>query len=53
MAYHPGDNGLIRVVIVKTNRSEYKRPVVKLCFLSVVFNTEESDESVTAGGSSA
>jgi len=44
---HPGDDpGLIRVLTVKTNRSEYKRPIVKLCFLHIAINIEESDESV-------
>ncbi|KYN41747.1 hypothetical protein ALC56_03890 [Trachymyrmex septentrionalis] len=33
-ACHPGDDNLTRVVIVKTERSEYKRPIAKLCFYS-------------------
>jgi len=45
-------DGLIRVITVKTSRSEYKRPVAKLCFLSVAINTEEANDSVMAGGSS-
>lgn len=52
IACHPGDDGLTRVVTVKTCRSEYKRPIVKLCFLPVAINTEESKNSVTAGGTS-
>jgi len=42
-ACYPSDNGLIRVVTIKINRSEYKRPVVKVCFLPVAINTEESE----------
>ncbi|XP_044010186.1 uncharacterized protein LOC122853833 [Aphidius gifuensis] len=32
---HPGDNGLPRVVTLKTATSTFKRPVVKLCVLPV------------------
>lgn len=32
---HPGSDGLIRVVTVKTATSEYKRPIVKLCLLPI------------------
>ncbi|XP_024881085.1 uncharacterized protein LOC112460568 [Temnothorax curvispinosus] len=49
-ACHPGDDGLTRVVTIKTSRSEYKRPIVKLSFLPVEINTAESRESATAGG---
>ncbi|XP_071581131.1 uncharacterized protein [Temnothorax nylanderi] len=38
---HPGDDGLTRVVSVKTARSTYKRAVVKLSFLPVDINTPE------------
>ncbi|KYM85827.1 hypothetical protein ALC53_04412 [Atta colombica] len=31
-----------KVATIKTGRSEYKRLIVKLCFLSVTINTEES-----------
>ena len=47
---HPGDDNLTRIVIVKTGRSEYMRPIAKLCFLHVTINSEESKDSVTAGG---
>lgn len=30
---HPGDDGLVRVVTVKTATSTLKRPIVKLCVL--------------------
>ncbi|XP_011859408.1 PREDICTED: uncharacterized protein LOC105556905 [Vollenhovia emeryi] len=33
MQCHPGSDGLVRVVSVKTASSEYKRPIVKLCIL--------------------
>lgn len=32
---HPGTDGLVRVVTVKTAAMEYKRPIVKLCILPV------------------
>ncbi|XP_018399614.1 PREDICTED: uncharacterized protein LOC108777272 [Cyphomyrmex costatus] len=51
-ACHPGDDNLTRVVTVKTSHSEYKRPIAKLCFLPVTINSEESKDSVTAGGGS-
>ncbi|XP_029166951.1 uncharacterized protein LOC114937603 [Nylanderia fulva] len=53
VACHPGEDGLTRVVTVKTSRSEYKRPIVKLCFLPVAINTEEVKDSVMAGGISS
>lgn len=48
---HPGDDGLTRVVTVKTARSEFKRPIVKLCYLPVEINLETEKETGTAGGS--
>lgn len=33
--YHPGDDGIIRVVTVKTAISECKRPIVKLRILPI------------------
>ncbi|XP_018407519.1 PREDICTED: uncharacterized protein LOC108783448 [Cyphomyrmex costatus] len=35
---HTGDDGLTRVVTVKTSKSTYKRSIVKLCFLPVDLN---------------
>ncbi|EZA55101.1 hypothetical protein X777_05356 [Ooceraea biroi] len=32
---HPGADGLVRVVTVRTATAEYKRPIVKLCILPV------------------
>lgn len=49
-ACHPGDDGLTRVVTVKTCRSEYKRPLTKLCFLPVDVNVESAMDPVMAGG---
>jgi len=47
---HPRDDG--RIFTIKTSLSEYKRSVVKLCFLLVAIkNIEEANEFVTAGGS--
>ncbi|XP_076301460.1 uncharacterized protein LOC143219342 [Lasioglossum baleicum] len=42
---HPGTDGITRVVTVKTANSEYKRPIVKLCFLPVEINEELSRET--------
>ncbi|KYN43228.1 hypothetical protein ALC56_02413 [Trachymyrmex septentrionalis] len=50
-ACHPGNDNLTRVVTVKTGRFEYKKPIAKLCFLPVTINSEESKDSVMAGGS--
>ncbi|KYN02013.1 hypothetical protein ALC62_07192, partial [Cyphomyrmex costatus] len=47
---HPGNDELTRVVTVKTSRSEYKRPIAKLCFLPVDLNTEDEKDSAMAGG---
>lgn len=35
---HPGSDGLVRVVSVRTATSEFKRPIVKLCVLPVECN---------------
>lgn len=34
-ALHPGTDGRVRVVTVRTAVSEYKRPIVKLCPLPI------------------
>lgn len=49
-ACHPGDDGLTRVVTVKTSRSEFKRPLSKLCFLPVDLNVESLKDPAMAGG---
>ncbi|EZA62955.1 hypothetical protein X777_11971 [Ooceraea biroi] len=36
---HPGEDGLVRVVTVKTATSEFKRPLGKLCLLPVECET--------------
>jgi len=45
---HPGDDGITRVV--RTARSQYKRPIVKLCFLPIDINHETDQNSASAGG---
>ncbi|EZA46580.1 hypothetical protein X777_00012, partial [Ooceraea biroi] len=35
IAVHPGADGLVRVVSVRTSTSTYKRPITKLCPLYV------------------
>jgi len=47
---HPGDDGVTRVVTIRTARSQYKRPIVKLCFLPIDINHENEKGSATAGG---
>lgn len=42
---HPGPDGLVRVVTIKTARSRYKRAVSKLCFLPVEVNTMVDSDS--------
>lgn len=42
-ACHPGPDGLIRVVTVRTAKSEFKRPISKICLLPV--NLNEMQES--------
>lgn len=42
---HPGDDGLTRVVTVRTARSRYKRALTKLCFLPVDLNTDAEPPS--------
>lgn len=37
---HPGDDGIVRVVTVKTAQSEYKRPIVKVCILPIEIQSE-------------
>jgi hypothetical protein len=39
-ALHPGQDGLVRVVTVRTNTGEFKRPLVKICLLP----TQDDDE---------
>lgn len=40
---HPGEDGLIRVVTLKTNKGIVKRPIVKICMLP----QEETDENTS------
>ncbi|XP_077260520.1 uncharacterized protein LOC143896497 [Temnothorax americanus] len=47
-ACHPGDDGLTRVVTIQTARSQYKRPITKLCFLPIDINSTQ--DSAMAGG---
>ena len=36
MSTHPGQDGLVRAVTVRTQYGEYKRPIAKLCLLEEV-----------------
>ena len=42
---HPGSDGIVRVVTVKTAHSEYKRPITQLCILPI--NSYDSDDQLT------
>jgi hypothetical protein len=42
---HPGTDGKIRTVTVKTATSEYVRPIVKLCLLPVDTNESEINQT--------
>ncbi|XP_076658249.1 uncharacterized protein LOC143362189 [Halictus rubicundus] len=44
-ACHPGEDGLTRVVTIRTSRSEYKRPLAKICFLPVAINEHDEQRS--------
>ncbi|XP_076660392.1 uncharacterized protein LOC143363737 [Halictus rubicundus] len=45
---HPGEDNIIRVVTIKTANSEYKRPIVKLCFLPVDINETDTLDAKNA-----
>lgn len=47
---HPGQDGLTRVVTIKTATTTFKRPIKQLCFLPVSINQAEQ-KAVRAGGS--
>jgi len=42
-AVHPGEDGLVRVITVRTASSSYKRPVTKIVLLPVTYHTGESE----------
>lgn len=43
---HPGKDGLIRVVTVKTAHSQYKRPITKLCLLMEASDEDDDLEAI-------
>lgn len=45
----PGNDGLIRVVTIKTARSTYKRSIAKLCFLPVDVNNQADQSKMDDG----
>lgn len=47
---HPGDDGLTRVVTLRTSISTFKRPITKICILSANPENETFDNSVLEGG---
>jgi len=42
---HPGDDGLVRVVTVKTANSLVRRPLSKICLLPVRSSVEEDNKA--------
>ncbi|XP_071582382.1 uncharacterized protein [Temnothorax nylanderi] len=44
---HEGSDGLVRVVSVKTAKSEYKRPLAQLCLLPIDIESQRDDASQT------
>lgn len=49
---HPGPDGVVRVVTVKTSTGLYTRPVTKICLLPISPTTPPSDESPQAPNNS-
>lgn len=47
---HPGDDGLIRVVSIRTSTASLKRPITKLCVLPPDTKSETFGNSVPEGG---
>ncbi|XP_070510427.1 uncharacterized protein [Cardiocondyla obscurior] len=47
---HPGADGLTRVVTIKTAASTYKRPIAKLCILSIKSDEPSSTNELSKGG---
>ena len=45
---HPGPDGYVRVVTLKTKHGELKRPIQKLCLLSISREDHEDDQSSDA-----
>ena len=43
IAIHPGSDGIIRVVTLKTQFGEMKRPITKLCILPVDHDNEKNN----------
>lgn len=44
---HPGDDGIFRVVGVRTKNGSFERPIVKVCALPI--NNQDSDDKVSFG----
>lgn len=47
---YPGDDNLIRVVKIKTAKSEFKRPISKICILPVEAPSDSTSAFITADG---
>lgn len=48
-ACHPGSDGLTRVVTVRTQNSEFKRPLTKLCLLPIDINSKHETQTAHGG----
>lgn len=47
VALHPGEDGKIRVVTLKSQNNTFKRPIVKICPLPIESNSNHGDNDVT------
>lgn len=49
-ACHPGEDGITRVVTIRTSKTTLQRPINKVCFLPIDINTTDQQDFATASG---